>query len=153
MEDLSFLRYFLVIEVAYSSRDYLLSQQKYIADLLDCATLSDPAVAATSSSVFTHMKLHLKLRRDDGTPLSQPTQYRSLWVLSFIFLLFLRMFMYSANFSVHPPQLIMRRYFRCFVISEAPFLDYCYTVLIYHFLFGHILILDGLMILTHAAPS
>ena len=35
MKDLGFLHYFLGIEVAYFSRGYLLSQQKYIADLLD----------------------------------------------------------------------------------------------------------------------
>jgi len=57
MKDLSFLHYFLCIEVAYSSRGYLLSQQKYIADLLECATLSNPSTA-TSSSFFTPMKLH-----------------------------------------------------------------------------------------------
>ena len=38
MNDWSFLRYFSDIEIAYSSRGYLLSQQKYIADLLDRAT-------------------------------------------------------------------------------------------------------------------
>jgi len=74
MKDLGFLRYFLDIEAAYSSYGYLLSQQKYIADLLDRASLSDLVVDATSSSVFTPMKLYLKLRRDDGTPLPQPTR-------------------------------------------------------------------------------
>ena len=38
MKDLGFLRYFLGIEVAYSSHGYLLSQKRYIADLLDHAT-------------------------------------------------------------------------------------------------------------------
>ena len=37
MKDLGFLRYFLRIEVAYSSRGYLLSHQKYIVDFLDRA--------------------------------------------------------------------------------------------------------------------
>ena len=78
MKDLGFLRYFLVIEVAYSSRCNLPFQQKYIADLLDRATLSNPSVVATSSSVFTSMELHLKLRRDDGTPLPQSTRYMEL---------------------------------------------------------------------------
>jgi len=81
MKDLSFLCYFLGIEVVYS---YLLSQQKYIADLLERATLNDLATP-TSSSFFTPMKLHLKLRRDDNTPLPQLTRYREL-VGSFIYL-------------------------------------------------------------------
>ena len=70
MKDLGFLLYFLGIVVAYSSRDYLLSQQKYFANLFACATLSYPATPTSSSS--TPMELHLKLRRDDGT------HYRSL---------------------------------------------------------------------------
>ena len=77
MKDLGFLCYFLRIEIAYSSRGYLLSHQQYIADLLDRATLSDH-VASVSFSVSALMKLHLKFRRDDGTPLPQRTQYRKL---------------------------------------------------------------------------
>lgn len=34
MKDLGPLRYFLGIEVAYSPREYFLSQQKYVIDLL-----------------------------------------------------------------------------------------------------------------------
>src|SRR5436189_999835 len=77
MKDLGFLRYFLGIEVAYSSRGYLLSQQKYISDILARATIHDPAIS-TSASCTTPMELHLKLRRDDGTPLPHPTRYREL---------------------------------------------------------------------------
>ena len=65
---MGFLRYFLGIEIAYVSRGYLLSEQKYLADLIDCATLSDHA-AFVSSFVSTSMKLHLNLKLDDGTPL------------------------------------------------------------------------------------
>src|SRR3954466_2727341 len=77
MKDLGFLRYFLGIEVAYSSRGYLLSQQKYISDILARATLHDPAVSYPASC-NTPMELHLKLRHDDGTPLPHPTRYREL---------------------------------------------------------------------------
>ena len=77
MKDLGFLRYFLGIKVAYSSRGYLLSQQTYSADLLDRATLSDLTVSL-SALIFTPMELHFKLRRDDGTPLPQPAWYRQL---------------------------------------------------------------------------
>jgi len=38
MKDLGPLRYFLGIEVTYEPRGYLLSQYKYIADVLTCKT-------------------------------------------------------------------------------------------------------------------
>ncbi|XP_020246350.1 uncharacterized protein LOC109824225 [Asparagus officinalis] len=76
MKDLGSLRYFLGIEVASSSCGYILSQQKYITDILECATLSDPSIATTP--LFTPMEINLKLRHDDGHPLSQPTRYREL---------------------------------------------------------------------------
>jgi len=60
MKDLGFLCYFLGIEIAYSSHNFLLSQQKYIVDLLDRATMSDPA-AFVSSFIFIPMELHPKL--------------------------------------------------------------------------------------------
>jgi len=85
MKDLGFFRYFLGIEVVSSSHDYLLSQQKYIAELLDRATLSDHVVTTTFSLVFTPMELHFKLRRNDGIPLLQHTQYMEL-VSSLIYL-------------------------------------------------------------------
>ena len=77
MKDLGFLHYFLGIEVAYSYRGYLLLQQKYISDILARANLHDPAIS-TSASCTTPMELHLKLRRDDGSPLPHPTRYREL---------------------------------------------------------------------------
>ena len=151
MKDLGFLCYFLGIEVACSSHGYLLSQQKYIADLLERATLSDPATP-TSSPVFTPMELHLKLRHDDGS-LHDTENW---WDLLYSFLLFdqifLRMFMSSVSLSVLPHQFIMRHYFVCFVIFETPSLDHCCIVLIRLFLCELILTLDGPMIRTHAAP-
>jgi hypothetical protein len=41
VKDLGYLRYFLGIEVAYSPIDYLLSQSKYVADILEWVKLTD----------------------------------------------------------------------------------------------------------------
>jgi len=155
MKDLGFLRYFLSIEIAYSSRGYLLSQQKYIANLLDRATLSDQ-VTFVSSFVFTPMKLRLKLRRDDGTLLPQPTQYREL-MGSLIYLSVTHPYIFQAvhilsQFVSVSTSAHYEQYFVCFVISEAPFFDHCYTILIHHLLFELILMQGGLMILTDTAP-
>lgn len=48
MKDLDHLRYFLSIEVAYGPSGYLLSQQKYIADLISRDELSDDVTATKS---------------------------------------------------------------------------------------------------------
>ena len=154
MEDLSFLHYFLCIEVAYSSRGYLLSQQKYIADLLECATLR--FFYSYIIFFFHTYGASLKLRRNDGTLLLQPTRYREL-VGSLIYLLlldqiFVWLFMSSVSLFVLPHQYIMRHYFVCLVISEAPSLNHCYIVSIRLFLYELILMLNRLKIRTNAVP-
>lgn len=68
MKDMGFLRDFLGLEIAYSTR--VLSQQKYITDILQ--SLSDTRFADTP------MELHVKLRPTDGVPLEDPTRYRQL---------------------------------------------------------------------------
>lgn len=86
MKDLGVLLYFLGIEVAYFSRGYLLSQQKYIANIFQHATLYDSYIFEFPS-VSTHMELNLKLQRDDGDPLPESPRYRKLMVHLSIFLL------------------------------------------------------------------
>ena len=54
MNDLGSLHYFLGIEVAYSPRGYLLSQSKYIVNVLEHACLSD------TRTIDTPLKLNEK---------------------------------------------------------------------------------------------
>lgn len=66
------LRYFLGLEVDRSARGYLLSQQKFIGEILDRAALTDTRTSPTP------LELNLKLRPDDGESLSDPSRYRQL---------------------------------------------------------------------------
>ena len=50
MRDLGSLRYFLGIEVASSSKGYLLSQSKYIADIFERARVTDNKTVDTPSN-------------------------------------------------------------------------------------------------------
>ncbi|XP_019051427.1 PREDICTED: uncharacterized protein LOC109113940 [Nelumbo nucifera] len=72
MKDLGPLTYFLGLEVSRNSRGYFVNQQKYAADLVKLANLSD------SKIVGTPLELNLKLNKDDGSPLEDPTLYRQL---------------------------------------------------------------------------
>ncbi|CAM8905782.1 unnamed protein product [Rhodiola kirilowii] len=72
MSDLGPLSYFLGIEVSSTSEGFYLSQEKYIRDLLDRASLTDHRTADTP------MELNVHLRATDGEPLEDPTRYRHL---------------------------------------------------------------------------
>uniref|UniRef100_A0ACD5XTP6 Uncharacterized protein n=1 Tax=Avena sativa TaxID=4498 RepID=A0ACD5XTP6_AVESA len=79
MTDLGPLRYFLGIEVSFTSNGFYISQEKYIQDLLARAALGD------ERTVETPMELNVKLQPTDGDPLSDPTCYRHL-VVSLVYL-------------------------------------------------------------------
>ena len=69
MKDLGPLRYFLGIEVAYSLRGYILSQSKYVADILERVRLTD-------NKIFdTPIEVKAKYSSSGSVPLSDPTLY------------------------------------------------------------------------------
>ncbi|CAM8957965.1 unnamed protein product [Rhodiola kirilowii] len=72
MKDLGPNRYFLGIEFSSTPEGFFLSQDKYIRDLLDRASLSD------KRTINTPMELNVHLRPTDGEPLEDPTRYRHL---------------------------------------------------------------------------
>jgi hypothetical protein len=69
MYDLGPLRYFLGIEISFTPEGFFLSQEKYIQDLLDCASLTDHRTTKTP------MELNVHLVGIDGEPLKDPTHY------------------------------------------------------------------------------
>jgi hypothetical protein len=69
MSDLSPLRYFLGIEISFMHEGLFLSQEKYIQDLLDRASLTNHRIAKTP------MKLNVHLMPTDGEPFADPTRY------------------------------------------------------------------------------
>jgi len=69
MKDLGYLRYFLGIEVAYSPRGYLLSQLKYVANILKWARLTN------KKTVDTLVEVNVSYSSSIGLPLTNPTLY------------------------------------------------------------------------------
>lgn len=72
LKDLGDLHYFLGIEVLPHDHGLLLSQQKYILDLLDRTHMSDAKAVATPMATSTSLSI------SDGSALPDATEYRSI---------------------------------------------------------------------------
>jgi hypothetical protein len=70
MKDLSYLWYFLGTKIAYSPRGYLLSQSKYVIDILERARLTN------NKTVNTPIKVNTRYSSFNGLSLTDPTLYR-----------------------------------------------------------------------------
>jgi hypothetical protein len=91
MSDLDLLRYFLGIEISFTSKEFFLSQEKYIHDLLDQTSLTDHRIAETP------MELNVHLTPTDGEPLEDPTRYHHI-IQSLVYLGVTRP---DISYSVH----------------------------------------------------
>ncbi|XP_031255719.1 uncharacterized protein LOC116113701 [Pistacia vera] len=72
MKDLSSLRYFLGIEVAFSPKGFLLSQSKYITNILERPRLTD------TKTVDTSLEFNIRYFPYDGTHLLDHTLNRTI---------------------------------------------------------------------------
>jgi hypothetical protein len=72
MKDLSYLQYFLGIEVAHSLRGYLLSQSKNIADILERARLTN------NKTINSLIEVNAIYSFSDDLYLLNPTLYRTI---------------------------------------------------------------------------
>ena len=70
LKDLGDLKYFLGLEVARSNTVIFVSQRKYALELLEEASFSGCKAATTP------MEANLRLSKDEGEPLLDPTVYR-----------------------------------------------------------------------------
>lgn len=68
MKDLGPLQYFLGIQVASSPKGYLLSQTKYVTNILHRGQLTN------AKTIDTPIKLHVKFFASYGVPLVDPTE-------------------------------------------------------------------------------
>ena len=72
MTDLGELHHFLGISVTRSSEGLFLSQRQYALDLLQRAGMAE------CHSTSTPVNARAKLSASEGTPVADPTEYRSL---------------------------------------------------------------------------
>ncbi|CAL1405972.1 unnamed protein product [Linum trigynum] len=91
LKELGSLSYFLGLEITRSPHGILLSQRKYITDLLSSTQFAD------CIPVSTPMEANLHLSRESGVPLVNPSQYRHI-VGSLMYLTHTRP---DISFAVH----------------------------------------------------
>jgi Reverse transcriptase (RNA-dependent DNA polymerase) len=72
MKDLGEAQYFLGLEIHKTSKGLFVGQHKYLSEIIERANLQ------FSNPTNTPMEVNLKLRKDDGELLENPTLYRSL---------------------------------------------------------------------------
>eukprot|EP00268_Persea_americana_P034008 TRINITY_DN33651_c0_g3_i1.p2 TRINITY_DN33651_c0_g3~~TRINITY_DN33651_c0_g3_i1.p2 ORF type:complete len:144 (+),score=22.98 TRINITY_DN33651_c0_g3_i1:2472-2903(+) len=72
MKDFGHLSYFLGLEISQSNEGICIHQRKYAEILLASARHAD------CKSVDTPLELNVKIRQDDGSPLSDQSMYRQL---------------------------------------------------------------------------
>lgn len=70
LKDLGFLNYFLGVEVIRRDDGLILSQSKYVLDILHDSNMPD------SKGVLTPMSSHHTLVANDGAPLTDATKYQ-----------------------------------------------------------------------------
>ena len=101
MKDMGQLTFFLGLQITYQENgDLFISQSKYIKDLLKKAGLE------SCKPCSTPCKPHTQLLKDEGTPLTDPTTFRSL-VGALQYLTFTRpdiayVVNYACQFMAHP---------------------------------------------------
>jgi hypothetical protein len=126
LSDLGPLRYFLGIEISSTPEGFFLSQEKYIQNLLDRASLTD------HRTVETPMELNVHLTLTNDEPLEDPTRYRHI-IGSLIYLgvtrpdisysvHILSQFV-SAPTQIHYSHLRVLRYLRCLFFPRSSYLQ------------------------------
>jgi hypothetical protein len=144
MSDLGSLWYFLRIEISSTTEGFFLSQEKYIQDLLDRASLTDHRTAETP------MELNVRLMATDGEPFEAPTRYHYI-VESLVYLGVTRPdILYSVHilsqFVSAPTQIHYSHFFVSCVIFVGLFLVACSFHALALYSSRHIVMLLGLVI-------
>jgi hypothetical protein len=119
MSNLVPLRYFLGIEISSTIEGFFLSQEKYIQDFLDRASLTNHRTAETL------MKLNIHLTPTDGEYLEDPTRYRHI-VESLVYL------------GVTRPDISYSVYILSQFVSAPTQIHYSHLLRVIHYLYGTI---------------